>query len=137
MSLDQIDATQRTHLWFETEDGMFFGLGRVQLLERIESYGSLNKAAAAMGMSYRAAWGRLKKTESVLGVALVEKTGPKQGFRLTELGRELVRKFHVWQKDVEEYSLELAKNTFPWSVRPFVEKEPQGPPPKAKRPPKD
>jgi len=124
VSMNEIDAVQRTHLWFETGDGMFFGLGRVQLLERIETCGSLNKAAAAMGMSYRAAWGRLKKTEAVLGEALVEKTGPKQGFRLTPLGRELVDKFHAWHARVEEFALAQAKETFPWSVRPFEETRP-------------
>ncbi len=119
MSMSDIDAVQRVHLWFETEDGMFFGLGRIQLLERIEQCGSLNKAAASMGMSYRAAWGRLKQTESVMGVALVEKTGPKQGFRLTPLGRELVDVFHVWHAKVEGYALSLARESFPWKVRSF------------------
>ncbi len=121
--MHDLDATQRTHLWFETDKGMFFGLGRVQLLERIETCGSLNKAAKAMGMSYRAAWGRMKKTEEVLGAALVEKTGPKRGFRLTPLGRELVEKFYAWQRDVEAYALEQARDVFPWRMHAFEEPE--------------
>ena len=36
MPRKKIDATQRMHLWLETENGMFMGLGRVQLLERID-----------------------------------------------------------------------------------------------------
>ena len=65
-----IKAVQRLHLWLETGDGMLLGLGRIQLLELVEELGSLNKAASAMGMSYRAAWGRMKQTETVIGEAL-------------------------------------------------------------------
>ncbi|MCP4602475.1 MAG: LysR family transcriptional regulator [Proteobacteria bacterium] len=117
--MGKIKATQRMHMWFEIEDGMFMGLGRIQLLERIDRYGSLNKAAASMGMSYRAAWGRMKKTEALLGKSLVDKTGPRKEFRLTELGREVVQKFREWQSDVEGYALGRAKKIFPWAIHPF------------------
>ncbi len=117
--MGKINATQRMHIWFEIKDNMFMGLGRIQLLERIDRYGSLNKAAASMGMSYRAAWGRMKKTEALLGKALVDKTGPRKEFRLTEFGREVVSIFRQWQKDVERYALERAKNIFPWTIQPF------------------
>ncbi|NDY58569.1 LysR family transcriptional regulator [Desulfovibrio sulfodismutans] len=119
--MHDIVPTQRLHLWLESGRDMFLGLGRVQLLERVEEFGSLNKAAQAMGMSYRAAWGRLKRSESVLGAALVEKTGPKQGFRLTELGRDLVQRFRDWHAEVEAYALTRARQTFPWPIEPFDE----------------
>jgi molybdate transport system regulatory protein len=128
--MHDIKPTQRLHLWLESGQDMFLGLGRVQLLERVEEFGSLNKAAQAMGMSYRAAWGRLKRSESVLGAALVEKTGPKQGFRLTELGRDLVRRFRDWHAEVERFALDRARQTFPWPVEAFpaadVEHDPIG-----------
>jgi molybdate transport system regulatory protein len=59
----------RLHLWLETEKGVFFGLGRLKLLEQIQSGRSLKGAAESLGMSYRAAWGKIKNTEDVLGVA--------------------------------------------------------------------
>jgi molybdate transport system regulatory protein len=126
--MHDITPTQRLHLWLESGSDMFLGLGRVQLLERVEECGSLNKAAQAMGMSYRAAWGRLKRSESVLGAALVEKTGPKQGFRLTELGRDLVKRFRDWHAEVERFALERARRTFPWPVEAFGEPCPAGTP---------
>lgn len=117
----QIEAVQRLHLWLETKDGMLLGLGRIQLLELVEDLGSLNKAAAAMGMSYRAAWGRMKQTETVIGEPLVERSGPKKGFQLTPLGHEIVRLFRQWHKDVEEFALARAQDIFPWTTDPFIE----------------
>lgn len=116
-----ITATQRVHLWFEDSQGMFLGLGRVQLLERIEEFGSLNKAAASLGMSYRAAWGRLKRTEAVLGQSLVERDGPRRGFRLSELGKNVIAMFRAWQDDVEAHAVKRAREIFPWSVEPFAD----------------
>ena len=45
------------NLWLETTEGVLFGMGRAELLDKIEECGSLKKAAEEMGMSYRAAWG--------------------------------------------------------------------------------
>ena len=119
LKMEKIKATQRMHLWLDIEGDMFMGLGRVQLLERIDRYGSLNKAAASMGMSYRAAWGRMKKTEAMLGKALVEKTGPRKEFRLTDFGYVVIRNFRRWQKDVERYALKRSQRIFSWTIIPF------------------
>ncbi|MHC1790829.1 winged helix-turn-helix domain-containing protein [Solidesulfovibrio sp.] len=122
-----IRAVQRLHMWLETGDGMMLGLGRIQLLELVEELGSLNKAAAAMGMSYRAAWGRMKQTETVIGHPLVERSGPKKGFRLTPLGHEIVRMFRAWHKEVEAYALTRARDIFPWTTEPYTEEKPKVP----------
>ena len=121
--MHNIRAVQRLHMWLETEDGMMLGLGRIQLLELVEELGSLNKAASAMGMSYRAAWGRMKQTETVIGQPLVERSGPKKGFRLTPLGHDIVSMFRAWHKEVEAYALIRAKEIFPWSTGPYVEEK--------------
>ncbi|WP_300164662.1 LysR family transcriptional regulator [Solidesulfovibrio sp.] len=121
----QIEAVQRLHLWLETRDGMMLGLGRIQLLELVEELGSLNKAAAAMGMSYRAAWGRMKQTETVIGDPLVERSGPKKGFRLTPLGHEIVRQFRAWHQDVENYALARARDIFSWKTEAFSKDAPK------------
>ena len=120
-----IRAVQRLHLWLETGDGMMLGLGRIQLLELVEELGSLNKAAAAMGMSYRAAWGRMKQTETVIGQPLVERSGPKKGFRLTPLGHDIVQLFRTWHRDVERYAVGRARELFPWGTEPFAEDAPK------------
>jgi molybdate transport system regulatory protein len=122
-----INAVQRLHLWLETGDGMLLGLGRIQLLELVEELGSLNKAASAMGMSYRAAWGRMKQTETVIGQPLVERSGPKKGFRLTPLGHDIVRMFRTWHKEVEDFAAIRAKDIFPWDTAVFTEEKPKVP----------
>ncbi len=122
-----IEAVQRLHLWFETCDGVLLGLGRIQLLELVEELGSLNKAASAMGMSYRAAWGRMKQTETVIGEPLMERSGPKKGFRLTPLGHDIVRLFRVWHRDVENFAVSRARELFPWTTEPFSEDNPKVP----------
>ena len=122
--MDHIEAVQRMHIWLETKDGMLLGLGRIQLLELVEELGSLNKAAAAMGMSYRAAWGRMKQTETVLGSPLVERSGPKKGFQLTPLGHDVVRMFRTWYSEVELYALDRAKEIFPWPTALYPSDKP-------------
>lgn len=102
----------RLHLWIESDKGMMLGLGRMQLIQYIEKFGSLQTAAKKMGISYRAAWGRIKKTEEVLGSKLLEKTSA--GYQLTGLGKELNHKFKMWFDKVEDYALKEAKKTFPW-----------------------
>lgn len=115
--------TIRVHLWLETGDGVFFGLGRALLLAKIEEHGSLRKAAAELGMSYRAAWGKIRKTETVLGVSLIAKNGcNKEGHRLTEHGLLLRDKYLLWLKEVEQGARKKAEEIFPWPVRSFNEK---------------
>lgn len=112
----------RMHLWLETEDGVVFGLGRLQLLERIEALGSLKAAADSLGMSYRAAWGKLKATERVVGRPLVEKPGgDKSGYALTPYGRVLADGYRNWFFALEAQAAALAKDMLPCATRPFKE----------------
>jgi molybdate transport system regulatory protein len=57
-------------IWIELDD-KFMGLGRVELLERIEFTGSINKAAQLMGMSYKKAWGLVQSMSEQSTVPLV------------------------------------------------------------------
>ncbi|WP_027184057.1 winged helix-turn-helix domain-containing protein [Desulfovibrio inopinatus] len=117
--MDELSTTMRLHLWFETDDGMILGLGRARLLALVAETGSLNKAAKAMGMSYRAAWGRIKKTEAVLGEPLLEKEGGRKGFTLNEKGKRLVQTFQTLHADIEQYALEQARTRLQWDIQPF------------------
>ncbi len=111
----------RLNLWLETDEGMLFGLGRAQLLEKIEELGSLNKAAKELGMSYRAAWGRLKNTEEVLGDSLVLKTRGRGGCSLTPLGERVLEEYRQWTKEVENFAVMTARKSFPWRIASFDE----------------
>lgn len=57
-------------IWIELDD-KFMGVGRVELLEHIESTGSINKAAQLMGMSYKKAWGLVQSMNEQSKVPLV------------------------------------------------------------------
>lgn len=109
----------RVHLWLESGGGMLFGLGRIQLLELVQRLGSLNQAAKALGMSYRAAWGRIKSTEEALGEPLLIKASGRKGYELSPLAESLLAEFALWHQEVEAFALERAKVRLPWDVQPF------------------
>ncbi|MBQ7676461.1 MAG: LysR family transcriptional regulator, partial [Campylobacter sp.] len=46
----------KSRLWIEKDGKNFLGHGKVELLEKIKEHGSINAAAKAMKMSYKAAW---------------------------------------------------------------------------------
>jgi len=110
----------RVHLWLESEGGMLFGLGRAQLLEMVALLGSLNQAAKALGMSYRAAWGRIKRTEEALGEKLLVQASGRKGYELTPLASELVRNFTAWHQEVEGFALARARAHLPWDIKGFA-----------------
>ncbi len=114
----------RMHLWLETEQGIVFGLGRLKLLEYIRSGHSLKVAAKHLGMSYRAAWGKIKKTEKVLGIPLLEKKhGNRTGYQLTRQGNLLMTHFSLWFKDVEAYALHRANELLLCNPKKFEDKQ--------------
>lgn len=83
-------------IWIEKGDGVAFAEGRKMLLEAVDRLGSLNAAAKELGMSYRAAWGKVKATEKVLGIKLLKvTTGGKGGggASLTPEARDLISKY--------------------------------------------
>ncbi len=121
--MDQnIRAVLRVHLWFENDEGMLFGLGRVHLLESVQRLGSLHRAAKELGMSYRAAWGRIKRTEEALGAPVLEKVAGSKGYSLTPLGTDLLRRFAQWYAESERFALDRARELMPWSVEAFESK---------------
>ncbi len=115
--------TVRMHLWLESGESVYFGMGRLMLLDRIEEHGSLRKAAESLGMSYRAAWGKLRATEDAVGELLVETVGAKRGgYRLTPAGRRFRDKFNAWYNAVEKAAVTQARLIFAEGVQSFAEK---------------
>ena len=93
-------------LWLSTNEAEgVFGDGKWRLLKAVDQHGSLKAAAEALGMSYRKAWGDIKKAEDSLGVALIQRQhGGKSGgsARLTETGREWVSAYSLYRQSIEE-----------------------------------
>ncbi len=120
--MQSIRPVLRLHMWLETDEGLVFGIGRAKLLHNVAEYGSLKKAAEALGMSYRAAWGKIKQSEAVLGSPLIQKTGSnRSGYELTPFGKGITQKFMSWFDRVEKNALEEAAATFPWMSEPYQE----------------
>jgi molybdenum cofactor guanylyltransferase len=82
-----------------------FGDGKWRLLAAMGKECSLRKAAQALGISYRKAWGDLKKAERHLGVILIEKHrgGIKGGeSRLSSAGKAWLAAYSEFRREVEE-----------------------------------
>jgi molybdate transport system regulatory protein len=96
----------RFKLWLNTEDAEgVFGDGKWRLLSAIEKEGSLRAASDKLGISYRKAWGDLKKAEEALGVELVAKQRGGScggGSGLTETGKKWVRRYAKFRSDIEK-----------------------------------
>ena len=88
--------TVKSKVWIEIQGLPFFGEGRRNLLDNIETNGSISQAARKLGISYKKAWSYITSMEKRLGVKLVKKqVGGKGGggAALTEEGRALIDKF--------------------------------------------
>lgn len=104
-----LSADLHVKLWVEHEGQMLLGQGPAELLSRIETMGSLKKAAESLNMSYRAAWGRLKRTEDALGCPLVlASVNRREGYQLTAEGKEAVDAYRLWLDKVRAYALREA-----------------------------
>ena len=91
--------------WLEKDGKVVAGGGKIQLLEYVQSEGSISSAAKAMNMSYRHAWGIVKDMEKAAGGKLVESSrggssGGKTG--LTALGMKLIKEYHAGEKKLKE-----------------------------------
>ncbi len=96
----------RFKLWLSTRDieGVF-GDGKWRLLKAIESTGSLTAASKLLKISYRKAWGDLRKAQEALNIALVEKQrGGILGGQtaLTEQGKKWVKSYTRFRDDIEK-----------------------------------
>jgi molybdate transport system regulatory protein len=81
-----------------------FGDGRAQLLELIDELGSLKRAVARLGMSYRNAWGYLRELEKVAGFKFLERRpggGPRGGTRLTKAGKKFLGRYWRFRKGLD------------------------------------
>ena len=107
-------------LWIETGEGThFLGPGPVELLERIAATGSISKAAAEMGMSYKKSWVLINNLNAYTSTPIVvpqvggENGGGSlvtdAGWALINYHRELRKRFTAF---LEEES-KLLKKSFP------------------------
>ena len=95
-------------VWMETEDGYVFGPGVYSLLKKVMEVGTLKKASTDLGMSYRYAWGLIRKAEEKLGEPLLSAhKGGKAGgggAKLTERGKKFLLEFESLREQMRQAS---------------------------------
>ena len=102
----------KSKIWIETENGIFLGDGRVQLLKKIDEMGSLNKASKALNISYQKAWRLIDDVNKTTKKPVIEtKIGGANGggTSLTPYGKSLILIFETINKDCWKFLDEQLK----------------------------
>ena len=105
----------RAKFWIENRGEVVLGGGKAALLLAVDRLGSIQRAADEFGMSYRHAWGAIKKIEQRAGFRIVETRlgGRDGGAQLTPKGRKLIKSVDSLLKDLER----LVRKKFEGSLR--------------------
>jgi len=84
----------KAKFWIENAGEVVLGGGKTDLLLTVDRLGSIQRAADEFGMSYRHAWGAIKKIEQRAGFKILDtKLGRKDGgARLTPEGKAFIEK---------------------------------------------
>jgi len=93
----------RARFWITGKNSGYIGIGRIELLEKIEELGSMNQAAKSMGMSYKKAWKLIEELNGMYDQPLIVKAqGGKSGGGsvLTPKGKLLIKEFRVIEQQL-------------------------------------
>lgn len=105
----------KSKFWTEIDGKPVLGKGRCLLLEAIDRYGSINRAAKELNISYRKAWSYIKAMEERLNIRLVEKQAGGRyggGTTITDKAREFLKKYQMMEKDLRRIIDERFKQVF-------------------------
>lgn len=99
--LPELKAHYKIWLSLKNGDGIL-GDGKWRLLKAIEEFGSISKAAVNLKISYRKAWGDLRKMEELLGIQVIERhRGGQLGGNsvITEQGLNIIKAYTRFHND--------------------------------------
>lgn len=106
----------KSKVWLEDRQGrIIFGIGRMRILRAIDQCGSLNAAAKALKMSYRAVWGKIKVTEEALGKPLLVKNqggAAGGGSTLTPYAYTLMQRYLELSRIIDTQADDLFESGF-------------------------
>jgi molybdate transport system regulatory protein len=103
----------KIQFWLEKNGELILGSGRRDLLRMIRELGSLNRAAKELGMSYRAAWGKIRETEKLLGWKLVAVEGRRKHMALTPQTEDLLDRYQRFEEEAMEAVTRIYRDRFP------------------------
>ncbi|OEF97007.1 winged helix-turn-helix domain-containing protein [Desulfuribacillus alkaliarsenatis] len=114
MAEKQSNSHAKSKVWLVKGENVVYGDGRQALLSAIKDTGSIRQAASRLGMSYRAAWGKIKATEERLGLELVSTKagGNDSGTNLTEAGIEFMKKYEQFKAESNDAVDEIHRKYF-------------------------
>ncbi|MEO8886800.1 MAG: winged helix-turn-helix domain-containing protein [Mucilaginibacter sp.] len=93
-------------IWIEINGEKVLGHGRIELLERINTSGSIRQAAIQMKMSYKQAWDLIKHMNTHFkSPVVISHRGGKGGGNaiVTENGLILIQEFHQLHNKLKEF----------------------------------
>ncbi|HWP47527.1 MAG TPA: substrate-binding domain-containing protein [Candidatus Limnocylindrales bacterium] len=96
----------KSDIWLEMGGKIILNDRSAKLLTAIEASGSLKEAVEQCKMSYRNAWGLLRKMEAASGIKFVQMRwggGGEAHCRLTPEGKEWLSKYLVFREKVENF----------------------------------
>lgn len=105
----------RARFWLTDGSKSYLGVGRIELLEKIDEYGSISQAAKSMGMSYKKAWKLIDELNGMYSEPMIVKVkGGKSGggSLLTETGRKTVEEFKCIEVDLIEFLQKKSEELF-------------------------
>jgi putative molybdopterin biosynthesis protein len=79
----------------------------VELLERVNTHGSIGAAAKSLGRSYRYVWGELKFWESELNTRLIVWGRTSKGAELTPHALQFISAFSKTRVELEQHVAEI------------------------------
>ncbi len=110
------DVFLKYRLWLCNQKGDgILGDGRLALLKEIDTTSSLKSAADNLKISYRKAWGNIRKAEELLGFKLVDKQrGGKDGgnSQLSPEGRQLLEAYDEFIEDFDKSINKITRKFF-------------------------
>lgn len=105
MKEKRVEVLPKFKIWLEYKGSTILGKGGARLLQTIKDKRSLSSAIKELSISYRYAWGYLKKIEERVGTQIVKsfKGGPRGGggMKLTDIGESLLRKYKRFEEFLE------------------------------------
>ena len=95
----------KAKFWIENGGEVVLGGGKTALLLAVDRFGSIQRAADEFGMSYRHAWGVIRRIEKRAGFKVVDtKLGGREGggAQLTPKGKVFINRVDFLLTDLHE-----------------------------------